>query len=123
MNPFNVTVSYTIGFNEIVSSNRIKMFGIEKRKCRFPAEITSKRSYPLGFYTQNFCLIECNIKAAIQLCGCQPFFYTIGKIKYKNNYGSFKRIVDLISASILQCMGQSAMRPNCMSYFRNFIFS
>lgn len=54
------------------------MFGIEQRKCKFPNEITSNRSYPLGVYTQNFCLIDCGIKAAIKLCGCQPFFYKIG---------------------------------------------
>lgn len=79
LNPFNMAVTLAIGFNEIVSNKRIEMFGIEKRKCRFPAEITSNRSYPLGFYTQNFCHVECNIKAAIKLCGCQPFFYKIGK--------------------------------------------
>lgn len=80
--PYDSYVTFTIGFNEIVSSNRIKMFGIEKRKCRFSNEITSKRSYPLGVYTQNFCLMECGIEAAMKLCGCRPFFYTLGNLQF-----------------------------------------
>lgn len=54
------------------------MFGMEKRKCKFATEIESKREYPLGAYTENFCLMNCGIKEAIKLCGCQPFFYKIG---------------------------------------------
>lgn len=78
LNPYDTPIVYTIGFNEIVSSKRIKLFGIEHRKCKFTDEFSSNQSYPLGEYTQNFCLIECHTKMAIKLCGCQPFFYKIG---------------------------------------------
>ena len=67
-----------IEINEEVTSDRAKMFGIESRKCRFDGETTSDRSYPLGLYTQNLCLMECSVDAAINLCGCRPFFYKIG---------------------------------------------
>lgn len=64
--------------NEIFSSERTKLFGVETRKCRFDKEVTSDRSYPLGVYTQNLCLMECSVDAAMKLCGCRPFFYKIG---------------------------------------------
>ncbi|XP_031628942.1 pickpocket protein 11-like [Contarinia nasturtii] len=71
-------VEFTIDVDEVVTSDRSKMFGIEKRKCRFDTETTSDYSYPLGSYTQNLCLMECNVNAALNLCGCRPFFYKIG---------------------------------------------
>lgn len=77
MNPYNTTIVLTIGFDEIISSDRIKMFGINHRKCKFLNEFESGISYPLGYYTQNFCMTECRSKIAIKLCGCQPFFYII----------------------------------------------
>lgn len=79
-NPRFSVVSFQIDINEVVTSNRSKMFGIEKRKCRFDEETISNRSYPLGSYTQNLCLMECSVDAAINLCGCRPFFYKIGFI-------------------------------------------
>lgn len=70
--------TYVIGFTEIISNKQIKLFGIENRKCRFSHEITSEASYPYGFYTPNFCFMECRIKTAIEMCGCRPFFYQTG---------------------------------------------
>lgn len=72
-----------IRFDETVSNDRIKMFGISDRKCRFDDEITSDDGfYPFGTYTKNLCTIEYRIKVAIQICGCRPFFYKIGKINH-----------------------------------------
>lgn len=73
-----MTLRFTIGFDEMVSSDRIKMFGIEHRKCKFATEIESNDSFPLGFYTRNLCMMDCQSKMAIKMCGCQPFFYKIG---------------------------------------------
>lgn len=89
---------YTIGFNEIVSSKQITLFGFQKRKCRFPQEITSKFSYPLGVYTENFCLMECRIKMAIQMCGCRPFFYQFGNHNslYSHQYCVFSHFFLLV---------------------------
>lgn len=78
MNPYDQKIALTIGFDEIVSSDRIKMFGIERRKCKFATEIDSNYSFPLGSYTRNFCMMECQSRAALNMCGCQPFFYRIG---------------------------------------------
>jgi len=72
-------ITFNVDIHEVVTSERAKMFGIQKRKCRFDTEVTSDRSYPLGLYTQNLCLMECSIDVAISLCGCRPFFYKIGE--------------------------------------------
>lgn len=69
----------SIGINEIVSSERIKLFGIEKRRCRFDSELTDKNVFDRNYYTENICILECRILAAMELCGCRPFFYEIGK--------------------------------------------
>ena len=71
-------INFIIEVIESVTSERAKMFGIESRGCRFDTETTSDQSYPLGLYTQNLCLMECSVDAAINLCGCRPFFYKIG---------------------------------------------
>lgn len=76
LDSFEYGVLLRIRYDEIVSTDRIKMFAIDDRKCRFDNEITSNATfYPKGSYTKNLCLIECRIKAAIQMCGCRPFFY------------------------------------------------
>lgn len=77
--PASGNIDFTVDFNEVITSDRAKMFGIKIRKCRFDTEITSNRSYPLGLYTENLCLIECSIDAAIKICGCRPFFYKFGE--------------------------------------------
>lgn len=72
-----------IKFDETVSNDRIKMFGISARKCHFDDEITSDYGfYPFGSYTKNLCTLEYRIKTAIQMCGCRPFFYKIGKLNH-----------------------------------------
>ena len=73
-------IVFEMEVNGVMTSDRAKMFRIESRKCRFDTEITSERSYPLGLYTQNLCLMECSIDLALKLCGCRPFFYKIGEI-------------------------------------------
>lgn len=75
---FDGAKSFTIGYNEIMSSDRIKMFGMDHRRCRFETEILSNYSYPFGVYTKNLCLADCRIETAIQMCGCRPFFYKTG---------------------------------------------
>lgn len=82
--------------NEIVTSNRTKMFGIETRKCRFDTETTSDHGYPQGLYTQNLCLMECGVNWAIKLCGCRPFFYKFGKSKQIVRYNNEKNDLDVI---------------------------
>ncbi|XP_055295186.1 uncharacterized protein LOC129564958 [Sitodiplosis mosellana] len=77
-NPVIGDINFYIDINKVVTSDRSKMFGIKSRKCRFDTELTSDRSYPLGLYTQNLCLMECSVDTAINLCGCRPFFYKIG---------------------------------------------
>lgn len=76
--PVTGEVDFDININEVITSDRAKIFGIESRKCRFDTETTSDRSYPLGLYTQNLCLMECSVDAALKICGCRPFFYKIG---------------------------------------------
>lgn len=71
-------IDFEIEISAVVTSEQTKIFGIETRKCRFDTETTSDRSYPLGIYTQNLCLMECAVDAALSLCGCRPFFYKIG---------------------------------------------
>lgn len=63
-----------------LTTPRLKLFGIEKRKCRFRKEIPSESGYPFHQYSQNLCLMECSVEAAIKLCGCRPFFYKFGKL-------------------------------------------
>lgn len=118
LNPFDIDITFTIGFNEIVSSNRIEMFGIEKRNCKFSSEITSKHSYPLGNYTQNFCLMDCGIKAAIKLCGCQPFFYSIGNKNQPSitlNFLNFNFIFRLNKISARQWTNVQCQRIVCFT--------
>lgn len=79
MNPFEGRLTLTIGIDEIVSSHRIKLFGIEHRKCRFDSELTDTNWFKRIAYTENSCILECRIAAAIQMCNCRPFFYDIGK--------------------------------------------
>lgn len=81
----NLRLNFDIEINQVITSDRAKMFGIKKRKCRFDTETTSNRSYPLGVYTQNLCLMECSVDAAINLCGCRPFFYKIGDCSFFSN--------------------------------------
>ena len=78
-NPIFGAIEFDVDIKEEITTERAKMFGIESRKCRFDTEVTSDRSYPLGLYTQNLCLMECSVDAAINLCGCRPFFYKIGE--------------------------------------------
>ena len=77
-NPVVGIIEFEMKINALITSDRSKMFGIESRKCRFDTETTSDRSYPLGLYSQNLCLMECSVDTAIGLCGCRPFFYKIG---------------------------------------------
>ncbi|XP_031621609.1 uncharacterized protein LOC116339717 [Contarinia nasturtii] len=94
------TMQFEIDISAVSTSNRTKMFGIESRKCRFEEEITSNRSYPLGVYTQNFCLMECSADIAVKLCGCRPFLYNMGPgpicnvtamiCLYKNDWNAYR---------------------------------
>lgn len=69
-----------IRYDEIVSTDRIRIFGIADRNCRFDYEIPSSLTfYPNGTYTKNLCLLECRIKSAMTLCGCRPFLYKFGE--------------------------------------------
>lgn len=114
---------YTIGFNEIVSSKQITLFGFQKRKCRFPQEITSNFSYPLGVYTENFCLMECRIKIAIQMCGCRPFFYRFGNHNsvYPHQYCVFLYfIICWLFIEQFQIMDQFVMYPECNYNFYSY---
>lgn len=79
-NPVIGQVDFDIDINEVITSQRAKLFEIDSRKCRFDTETTSARSYPLGIYTQNLCLMECSVDAALDICGCRPFFYKIGEL-------------------------------------------
>lgn len=96
--PVTGQVDFDIDINEVITTDRLKIFSIQSRKCRFDTETTSERSYPLGIYTQNLCLMECNVNMAISLCGCRPFFYKIGEIfwfdpktlSYSNTYSCLK---------------------------------
>lgn len=97
-NPATGDLAFSIDTNELVTTDRAKMFGIKSRKCRFDTEITSNRSYPFGRYTQNLCLMKCNGDAAIKICGCRPYFYKIGGFFLFQNY---HRIHTYITHSIL----------------------
>lgn len=59
-----------------VSAADLRSLDVKRRKCYFYDETPLKY---FNFYTENLCEMECHIDAAIQFCGCIPFFYNIRK--------------------------------------------
>lgn len=75
----------TILIDEIVSSDRIKLFGVERRRCRFGSETTDNNLFGQHLYTENSCILDCRVKIAMDICDCRPFFYQIGGNFQTNN--------------------------------------
>lgn len=105
LNPFGGKLTLTVGLNEIVSSNRILMFGIDHRKCLFETEMGFEHLNPIGKYTQNLCLISCRIENALKMCNCRPLFYQFGKLNIAEQIWS-----DFLNAIILKIVDH---RPIC----------
>lgn len=69
-----VEIQLKIGW--MIASDQINEMSLHRRKCRFYDE-------PIGphfeGYTRTICETECRISAALEACGCAPFFYNVGE--------------------------------------------
>ncbi|XP_035913923.1 uncharacterized protein LOC118512905 [Anopheles stephensi] len=68
-------ISSSLSVEQVVASKALVQLSRRRRKCRLPSE----RLLHFNVYTINLCRVSCRIDAALELCGCVPFFYNIGK--------------------------------------------
>ncbi|CAO1346128.1 unnamed protein product [Diamesa serratosioi] len=91
--PFEVVTSYTqfihMGLTdeientydivETTASLSLRPLSIIQRKCLFYDESNAN----LQVYNVNVCHLTCRAQAAIQLCGCKPYYYPFIMVKYR----------------------------------------
>lgn len=117
--------------NEISSSDSLRAVSIKRRNCLYFEEKVLD-FFPV--YTKNLCRINCRIRAALQLCGCVPFFYNLSKhfpIKHWN-LKFFNWILSIIDSTEpicksagLYCLSKSnwySQECNCYPLCDNIYF-
>lgn len=67
--------------NWIIASEQLQWMSPKRRKCLYHTEANSKY---YSIYTRTLCLMTCRIEAALELCNCIPYFYSVGKITAGN---------------------------------------
>lgn len=94
-----------IGFeiNSVISVDNLKRLTPARRKCRFFTEPDSKY---FNIYTENLCKMNCRINAAIALCKCRPFFYSVG------NFSIF--FFFFVAIVMLSCTGDLHSLMKCI---------
>lgn len=68
-------VEVLLKINWMIASDQIDEMSLQRRKCRFYREAIGPN---FDVYTRTICETECRISAAVEACGCAPFFYQVG---------------------------------------------
>lgn len=68
-------VEVLLKINWMTASDQVREMSLQRRKCRFYGEAIGAN---FAGYTRTMCETECRISAAVEACGCAPFFYQVG---------------------------------------------
>ncbi|RZC37263.1 ASC domain containing protein [Asbolus verrucosus] len=88
--PLNKAVVVAVQPELVITSDAVKKFRAEKRKCYLNSERPPKH---FKIYTQSNCLLECLTNYTLRMCGCANLKLKNSKIKYLERLERMKLIV------------------------------